>query len=145
MLSKTGIHALTAMAALAELRPGAFAGAADIAREIGAPPNYLGKLLRTLADAGLLESQKGKGGGFRMARDPAKVTLAEVLEPIEHISRWTGCFLGGVRCSDDSACAVHERWKRVRDVYLSFLEETTVADLTNSASRTPAPASKEKP
>ena len=129
MLSKTGIHALTAVASLTRLPEGVYVGAAELAEQIGAPPNYLGKLLKTLADAGIVESQKGKGGGFRLARNPATVSLLEVVEPIEHVSRWFGCFLGRPECSDQRACTVHDRWKQVRDLYLRFLRETTIADL----------------
>ena len=129
MLSKTGIHALTAMASLTRLAEGVYIGAAELAEQIGAPPNYLGKLLKTLADEGIVESQKGKGGGFRLARTPAAITLLEVVEPIEHVSRWFGCFLGQVECSDQGACSMHQRWKQVRDLYLRFLRETTIADL----------------
>jgi len=128
-MSRTGIHALTALTALAELAPGAYAGAADIAQRISAPRNYLGKLLKRLAEAGLLESQKGKGGGFRLAREPHTITLYDVIEPIEHVSRWQGCFLGRPECSDLAPCAVHQRWGKVRDEYLEFLRETTLADL----------------
>lgn len=129
MLSKTAVHALSAVAALAELPEGEYAGAADIAGRIGAPRNYLGKLLKTLADEGLLESQKGKGGGFRLAREASRVSVFDVVEPIDHVSRWSGCFMGHIRCSDGSPCAVHARWGRVRDEYLQFLRETSVADL----------------
>lgn len=129
MMSRTGIHALTALTALAELPAGTYAGAADIAQRISAPRNYLGKLLKRLAEVGLLESQKGKGGGFRLARDPATITLYDVIEPIEHVSRWQGCFFGRVQCSDLAPCAVHQRWGKVRDQYLEFLRETTLADL----------------
>ena len=129
MITKTGRHALTALALLAELSRDAFAGAADVAGQIGAPPNYLGKLLKTLAARGLLESQKGKGGGFRLARSAADISLYDVVEPIEHVSRWNGCFLGRGRCSEESPCAVHQRWGKVRDDYLHFLQHTTVADL----------------
>lgn len=129
MLSKTGIHALTALSSLSKLPNGTYVGAAEVAAGIGAPPNYLGKLLKTLADAGIVESQKGKNGGFRLARSPASISLLEVVEPIEHVSRWSGCILGRPRCSDQDACAVHDRWKQVRDVYLRFLKETTIADL----------------
>jgi Rrf2 family iron-sulfur cluster assembly transcriptional regulator len=129
MITKTGIHAVGALSALARLPEGAFAGAGDVAQEIGAPRNYLGKLLKTLADEGLLESQKGKGGGFRLARDPAGISLFDVVEPFERVSRWSGCFLGGPQCSEKSPCAVHVRWGKVRDAYLHFLRETTIADL----------------
>jgi Rrf2 family protein len=130
MLSKTGIHALTALASLSRLPIGTYLGAAELAAGIGAPPNYLGKLLKTLADAGFVESQKGKNGGFRLARNPASISLLDVVDPIEHVTRWSGCILGRPRCSDQTACAVHDRWTEVRDVYLRFLRETTVADLT---------------
>ncbi len=129
MLSKTGIHAIRAVIALAELPEGAFAGATVIAQAIQAPKNYLGKLLQMLARDGLLESQKGLGGGFRIARDPRTITLLDVVEPIEHISRWNGCILGRETCSEQNPCAMHDRWKTVRDAYLVMLGETTIAQL----------------
>jgi Rrf2 family protein len=129
MLSKTGIHAVRAIVALAKLPDGAYAGAARIAHEIGAPQNYLGKLLKALAEEGLVESQKGLGGGFRLARDAHNIALLDVIEPIEHIRRWSGCILGRPECSDIEPCAIHNRWKAVRDAYLRMLQKTTIAEL----------------
>ena len=129
MLTKTGLHAVRAVVALAKLPEGAYAGAARVAREIGAPQNYLGKLLQTLAREGLVESQKGLGGGFRLAREPRAITLLDVVEPIEHISRWSGCILGRPECSDVDPCAIHNRWKAVRDAYLAMLRRTSIAEL----------------
>src|SRR5262249_32207866 len=129
MLSKTGLHAVRAMAALARLPEGTYAGAARIAQDIGAPQNYLGKLLKALAEEGLVESQKGLGGGFRLVRDPGHISLLDVVEPIEHISRWSGCILGRPECSDKHPCAIHDRWKAVRDAYLRMLQRTTLAEL----------------
>lgn len=141
MISQTAKHALAALTVLAELPEGQYAGAGEIAGDIDAPRNYLGKLLQTLAGEGLVESQKGKGGGFRLARNPASISVIEVVDPIDRVSRWSDCFLGRGRCSDDSPCAVHDRWAEVRDVYLDFLRETTIADLAARAetgtSRTP--------
>ncbi|HLN28853.1 MAG TPA: Rrf2 family transcriptional regulator [Gemmataceae bacterium] len=129
MITKTGIHAVRAMVVLAGLPPGALAGAAKVAREIGAPQNYLGKLLQTLARAGLVESQKGLGGGFRLARDPHEISLLDVVEPIEHINRWSGCILGRPECSDAAPCPLHNEWKKVRDAYMRMLRKTTLAEL----------------
>jgi len=129
MISKTAIHAAQALTVLARLQPGEFAGAVNIAREIGAPQNYLGKLLKILAEDGILESQKGFGGGFRLAREPKKISLYDVVEPIENISRWSECLLRGGTCSPGHPCAVHTRWKKVREEYLQFLRQTTIADL----------------
>ena len=129
MITKSGLHAVRAVVALAKLPDDTFAGAARIAKEIGAPQNYLGKLLQSLAHEGLVESQKGLGGGFRLARDPRRISLLDVVEPIEHISRWSGCILGRPECSEVEPCAIHEKWKKVRNAYLQLLEGTTIADL----------------
>lgn len=136
MLSKTATHALHAVTALARIAPQTYAGAADLAHAIDAPPNYLGKLLRLLADEGLLESQKGKRGGFRLAKSPDRIAIYDVVEPIDHVSRWKGCFLGRSRCASDVGCPVHRRWGPVRDDYLRFLRETCVAELAGHAGGT---------
>ena len=129
MITKTGLHAVRAVAALARLPEGAYAGAAKVAREIKAPQNYLGKLLQVLAQQGLVVSQKGLGGGFRLARDASEITLYDVVDPFEHVSRWSGCLLGHGECSDEAACGLHQQWKKVRNAYLRMLTRTTISDL----------------
>jgi len=132
MISKTGKHALLALISLSELEPGQSAGASQIAEEIGAPGNYLGKLLKQLAAEGILESRKGFGGGFRLALPANKITLFDVINTFDKISRWNGCFLSGKRCSDKVPCAVHKRWGKVRNQYLEFLKGTTIAEVAQN-------------
>lgn len=129
MISRTGRHAVLALASMANQPGSRLFGAAAIAREIGAPRNYLGKLLRPLTQEGLVKSQKGKGGGFRLARPADEITLFDVVEPIEEVSRWEGCFLGRNKCTGKTPCALHNRWKGLRASYLKFLKSTTVADV----------------
>lgn len=138
MISKTGVHAALALTMMAQLKPGEYAGTVTIAKEIGAPQNYLGKLLNTLAGVGLLESQKGFGGGFRLARKAAEISLYDIVEPIDKVSRWSGCLLGKGACTPSSPCAVHDRWKRVREEYMHFLKETTLEDLARNRVMLPA-------
>jgi Rrf2 family protein len=140
VLSRTGVHAIKALTVLAGLPAGSCAGAAAVAEQIGAPPNYLGKLLQKLGNEGLVESQKGLGGGFRLARRAEAIRLLDVIEPIEKLSRWTGCFLGRPICSDATPCAVHDRWVRAREAYVDFLSRTTIADLVSGeGAERPAP------
>jgi Rrf2 family protein len=129
VISTSALHAIRALVFLARQPRGAFAGTGSVADAIDAPPNYLGKLLQALARANLVSSRKGLRGGFRLERDPAEISLLEIAEPIEQVSRWEGCFLGGGECSDDAPCAVHAKWGALRDAYLSLLSETTIADL----------------
>ena len=137
MISKTALHALKAVAALAE-RPGEFQGASSIATRIDAPQNYLGKLLQGLIQSGIVSSQKGKGGGFQLARPPEKISLFDVVEPFDHVSRWEGCFMGNSSCSATTPCAMHFKWVTIRDDYLRLLKESTLADIV--AHRVPSSA-----
>jgi len=129
VISKTGLHAIHAMCALAKLPDGEWVGTPLIAEEIGAPRNYLGKLLQTLARQGLVESQKGLGGGFRLAIQPGSITLMDVVERIDQVERWSECLLGLPKCSGKNPCALHEKWGALRDGYLSLLRNTSIADL----------------
>lgn len=132
MLSKTALHAILAMTALGELEEGTYAGAAALAERINAPPNYLGKLLQSLARAGLVSSRKGLGGGFRLTRPAREITLMDVLEPLEDVGRWSGCFLHRRACRDAKPCAVHAEWRELRQRYLHLLRKTTIADLVEA-------------
>ena len=130
MLSKSGVHAVRALIVLAELPEGQYRGASSIAEQNDAPANYLGKLLQQLARRGLVESQKGLGGGFRLSHKPGQISLYNIIEAIEDVSRWYDCILGKPDCSDDNPCSVHLRWGPVRDAYLKLLKETNLGDLT---------------
>ena len=129
MLSKSGIHAVRALIVLAELPKGTYAGAVSVAERIGAPKNYLGKILQQLSREGLVESQKGLGGGFRLARDPSRISLLDVLQPIEPIHHWSGCILGQATCSEENPCPIHDHWKTVKEGYLRLLTDTSIGDL----------------
>ncbi|MCA9413181.1 MAG: Rrf2 family transcriptional regulator [Candidatus Omnitrophica bacterium] len=129
MLSKTAVNALRAFTVLADLPVGSHAGARAIAEKIDAGQNYLGKLLQSMVDEGLVVSQKGMGGGFRLNRKPEEITIFDVVEPIDHVSRWDGCFMGRDSCTETNPCAAHDRWKAIRTDYLTFLKETTLSDL----------------
>jgi len=132
MISQTGTHALKALAALGGPGEG-FLGASELARQVKAPANYLGKLLRQLSRAGIVEGRKGGNGGFRLARRGSDIILFDALAPIEHLGRVNRCLLGRPRCN--GGCAVHRGWAHVRDAYLDFLKTTTVADLAGDRPR----------
>ncbi|MBP9855170.1 MAG: Rrf2 family transcriptional regulator [Candidatus Omnitrophica bacterium] len=129
MLTKTSKQVINALVELAKLKEDEWLGVGAIAQRTKAPQNYLGKMLQNFASTGLVVSQKGLGGGFRLARSPEKITLFDVVEPIENVSVWTGCALGMKKCSDVNPCAVHYQWKTVKNQYLNFLKKTTIANL----------------
>ncbi len=129
MLSKTSKLVVNALVELAKLPPGSYEGASSIAKKIEAPKNYLGKLLQNLCARNIVSSQKGTGGGFRLSINPDKITLYEIVEPVENVAIWEKCALGLKECSETDPCPVHDDWKVIKEGYLSFLKTTTVADL----------------
>lgn len=129
MLSQSGIHAIRAVVALAELPEAAYLGVPEIARSTDSPRNYLGKLLLQLSRHGLVESRKGLGGGFRLARPATEIRLIDVMGSIEDVGRWSACVFTSGICSDTHPCMVHTRWSRAREAFLAFLRDTTIAEL----------------
>lgn len=126
MLSKTALHAVKAMVLLAE-NPDSFHGAASVAEKIGAPRNYLGKLLQGYILTGLVDSQKGMGGGFQLAKKPEDISLYDIVEQVDHVSRWEGCFMGRDACNAANPCEMHDQWVFVRNAYLDMLKRSTLA------------------
>ena len=129
MLSKTSTLVINALVELAKLPKGEREGAGSVAKRIKAPQNYLSKLLQNLAVCGLLDSQRGLHGGFQLTKNPKNISLFDIVDPIDDVAAWSGCALGLKKCSDANPCAVHPRWKVVKETYLDFLKDTTIADL----------------
>jgi Rrf2 family protein len=114
---------------------------AEIAAEDGLPLAYLEHLVARLRKAGLLDSRRGAHGGYLLARAPAEITMAEVVQalegsiaPIECISEAAD---GSLVCSRESAgggetlqvCPTKLLWTRVRFSIVRTLQETTLANL----------------
>jgi Rrf2 family cysteine metabolism transcriptional repressor len=119
---------------------------AEIAERDGLPLAYLEHLVARLRKSGLIESRRGSRGGYMLARAPAQITMAEVVEalegsiaPIECISQNPD---GSIVCSRESdpahVCPTKLLWTRVRFAIVSTLMDTTLADLlTGSADAAP--------
>jgi Rrf2 family protein len=101
----------------------------EIAEELGIPPPFLAKVLQVLATTGILDSQRGRGGGFRLARDPESLSLYEIVEPFDHLGDRKICVLGQKVCSEEAACPLHNAWKATRGLFLSALQGTTLASV----------------
>jgi len=126
MISKSSKHAILALAFLANLKKGEYAGANYIADKIKAPKNYLGKILKRLALEGYLESSKGYNGGFKLSKPASKITIYDIVDPIENLNKWSKCFLGTNKCSCKSSCTAHDNWHKIRQNYMKFLKGTTL-------------------
>ena len=130
MLTSTGEYALQVMIYLARYAKGGPVPGRQIAEQAGIPRKYLSKILGDLVRTSVLVASRGKSGGFRLARSPKQIRLAEVLGPFEPVlGNRRPCPFGNTLCNDDDPCAGHFRWMNVRKAYDEFVNETSVQDL----------------
>ncbi|MDE2491365.1 MAG: Rrf2 family transcriptional regulator [Elusimicrobia bacterium] len=124
-------HALTALCKLARLARAA--GAADLARAARVPPAALSKSLQRLARAGILESRRGPGGGYRLAVDPAKLSLLELADSLDvEDARRGRCVLEERSCRNAAPCALHRAARSADERLRRALGRLTLAELTRS-------------
>ena len=106
----------------------------ELARKLKISPDYLSKVLATLARSGVLHAVRGARGGYRLARAPERIKLVEVVSPFEGKRARSGCLLHPDRpCRDSGACSAHRSWGGVNQAYRDFLDRTTVADIRDHA------------
>jgi Rrf2 family nitric oxide-sensitive transcriptional repressor len=108
----------------------------EIAREFGISRNHLTKVVSDLAGAGYVVTQRGAGGGFRLARDPTAITLGEVVRLLESRQALVECFRAdGGACALLPQCRLKSRLAAAREAFFRELDRTTLADCAY-----PAPA-----
>ena len=130
MFSKTIEYALRAMAHLVEcdLRGQGGQSVAQIAARTLVPEAYLSKVLQGLARAGLIYSQRGVGGGFRVAQAASEITILEVVAAVEPIARIKSCPLG-LPAHSDALCPLHQKMDDALALIEAQFADTTLAQL----------------
>ena len=115
--------------------------AETLSRELDLPENYLSKTLHALAREGLLDSNRGPGGGYRLAVPADELPLIDVIEAFETLDASRECVLGREECSEENPCPVHGEWKEVAAPIVTFFRQTTVGDaVTGDVGERPTPA-----
>ena len=141
MLSRSAEYAVRALSYLARCGEDEWLQSREIAAELDLPPQFLTKILRRLTETGLVTSQRGRSGGFRLNRDPGDISLLAIVVPFEPPQSGVRCLLGQEHCTDQDACPVHARWVTIRSSFFDLLENTTLADVAERAIRVRIPSS----
>jgi Rrf2 family protein len=105
----------------------------EIAKKKRIPLKFLENILLELKKAGILESKKGKGGGYFISKDPAKTTIASVVRVVDGPIAMLPCvslyFYQKCKNCDEKNCGLHDIMEGVRDATLNILEHKTLKDL----------------
>lgn len=133
MLSKKTQYAFKALIYLAQHQNNGPVLIAEIARKKNIPLKFLENILLELRKAGILESKKGKGGGYLFKNPPSTIPLAKVMRTVEGPIALLPCVSLNFyeKCKDcqEEVCGLNKVMIEVRDASLKILEGKTVADL----------------
>jgi Rrf2 family nitric oxide-sensitive transcriptional repressor len=132
MLSKSAEYALRATVWLAR-GPEQSVSAEQLASSIQVPRRYLHKVLQDLVAAGLLRSQPGPGGGYRLDRAPATITILDVINAVAPIERIHGCPLG-LR-THTSLCPLHQAVDQAYAAMEEAFAQVSLADVLRQPSK----------
>jgi FeS assembly SUF system regulator len=131
-LSSMADYAVVVMTAAAGHCGGARVSATQLAEETGLPAPTVQKLVSRLSRAGLLRSSRGVGGGLKLARPAAAITLADIVEAVEGPIALTACMETGRHdCSLEQACSVRPHWPVVSEALRGALAGVSLTQLAN--------------
>lgn len=124
-------HADFALRVLLYLRvaPGRRGSVGEISAAHRVSRNHLDKVVQRLAGAGLVETSRGRGGGVRLVRDPAAITVGEVMRTMENDFAVVEC-LGPARyCRIAGVCGARSVFAQALDAYFEVLDASTIEDI----------------
>ena len=90
---------------------------------------YLNQLMASLKLAGLVRVMRGKNGGFLLARDPADITLGDILYAVEGDMSLIDCVNESSICERSTACPSRSTWQELSGIINEYLQATTLADI----------------
>ena len=134
-LTKKADYALMAMKHLADhaSEGNGSASAKDVADSFGIPPEALAKILQKLAKAGLLQSQHGTNGGYRLARPAHTISAFEVIQAIDGPLFITSCVTVRGECDQSERCNIREPLRKVNESILQVLRAVSISQMAEES------------
>ncbi len=127
-ISRLTDYATVVMTALAE-DPATVISAVELAERVRLEPTTVSKLLKQLGQAQLVESFRGANGGYRLARAPQAITVADIVAAMEGPFGMTECTVHEGNCGHESHCGVRSNWRRISEAVEAALRGVTLADM----------------
>jgi Rrf2 family protein len=129
-VTSKGRYALRVMIDLAQHPDEGFVSLKTVAERQGISMKYLEMIVSSLKKAELVESTRGKEGGYRLSRSPADYSVGEILRCLEDNLAPVSCIRGGsVACEHASLCQTIPMWMELDEITNRYLDSVTLADL----------------
>ncbi|MGO4223180.1 SUF system Fe-S cluster assembly regulator [Lysobacter sp. TAF61] len=127
-VTKLTDYATVVMTVLAH-RSDAVLSASELAERAGLEATTVSKVLKPLAQAGLVEGFRGANGGYRLARSAEDIGLLEIVIAMEGPLGMTECSVHAGNCGIEKSCGVRANWRRINDVVIEALRGVTLAQM----------------
>ncbi len=128
-LSRMADYGVVLMTQLAR-EPQALRTAPDLAQACGLPLPTVSKILKLLAQGGLLESQRGVKGGYQLAIDAEGITIADLIGALDGPIALTDCMdADRLVCEIEALCPTRTNWRRINDAMIEALSGVSLADM----------------
>ena len=128
-LTKRTDYAIRACMYLASSSSGQLASSSSIALQMTIPEQFLPRVLAELSQAGIVEAQIGRNGGYRLRRSATRISVLELVESLEGPTRTDRCALRQQQCDASDSCAFHPVMNQAQSALIEVLAATTLADL----------------
>ncbi|MDW8443879.1 MAG: SUF system Fe-S cluster assembly regulator [Acetobacteraceae bacterium] len=139
-LSKLSDYAVVLLSELGTAPEGAVRNSSALALATGIAEPTVAKVLKLLAAGGLVVSQRGPHGGYRLARPLGETAISDVIDAVEGPIALTACVEHAGGCEHECTCRVRGRWDPVNAAIRRALSEITLADMACPAWAPPPPA-----
>ena len=137
-VSKLTDYATVVMTVLAAA-PDCVHSAQDLADKARLELPTVSKLLKTLAHADLVESFRGVNGGYKLARPPERISIADIVIAMEGPIGMTECSAHSGSCGHEPHCGVRVNWRRINQAIAQALHGVSLADMVKPVSRKSIP------
>jgi Rrf2 family protein len=134
-LTLTGEYAIRAMIYMAGKPFGTSFTIAEIASSNRVPDKFLRKILPQLATSGLIQSQRGKGGGVKLKMQAEDITPLHIIQAIDGDMALNKCMIDNDFCSDSRWCSMHVLWAEAQKNLKKILSGKSVAELAKESEK----------
>ena len=128
-LTLTGEYALRAMIHLASGKDDSIFRISEISGTNNIPEKFLRKIIPQLSNAGLINSQRGIGGGIKLGKPASAITPLEIIEAVEGEMALNKCLIDKEFCSNERWCTVHTLWCEAQNNLRTILSSKSIAEL----------------
>ena len=129
-ITSKGRYALRVMIDLAQHPDEGFVSLKTVAERQGISMKYLEMIVSSLKKAELVESTRGKEGGYRLSRSPADYSVGEILRCLEDNLAPVSCIKDGeIQCDKAAACVTLPMWKELDELTNTYLDGVSLQDL----------------